>query len=351
MLANNPKGGLDWTLPYMIYVCKLGAFAWDYHDGQISEEKIREDRRMYRITAMPNLLEYYAWMFFFAGYLTGPFSSFNEYISFTNRSMFAETKGQIPSGYKAFFQKILFAAVAFLLVKVNGTYNEKFVLTEEFGEKSMLYKMLYIILSVETGSGKYYFGWGMGEAAATCIGISFNGLDSNGNAKWDRLQMIRFFEFNSASDAKGIIDNWNIPCQLWLKHYVFARLLPHIGFRPAKVLTFIASAFWHGFYPGYYLFFVSGAFLEPLALQMRRALRWRVLNKDGSGKPIKVLYDLGAWIGVFYTIDYLTIGFRMLYFWDGLAAWASVHYMCHVICGVLLVITSFAPSGKEKKVD
>lgn len=47
-----------------------------------------------------------------------------------------------------------------------------------------LFRMLYLLLTVETGSAKYYFAWGIGQAAACCVGISYNGLDENKNAKW-----------------------------------------------------------------------------------------------------------------------------------------------------------------------
>jgi len=350
---NNPSGGLDWTLPYMMYVCKLGAFAWDYHDGQIPEEKIKEDRRKYRIKTLPSIFEYYSWLFFFAGYLTGPFARFNEYKTFNDRTMFAEVKGKIPTSYRSTFGKILVAITAFVLLKINAVYNEKYTLTSEFLEKPFLYRVLYIIFTVETGSAKYYYAWFMGEAAANTIGITFNGLDANGEAKWDRTVMVRLYEFKIADCAKGIIDNWNIPCQHWLKYYVFMRLLPVVGFRWAKVLTFLTSAFWHGFYPGYYLFFLSGAFLEPLAQLLRDNFRPFFVNLDGSPKPNKWLYDFAGWVITFWTINYLTIAFRLLNLQDALTAWKSVYFITHVVGALLLILLPIfgRKTKKPKKVE
>ncbi len=51
-----------------------------------------------------------------------------------------------------------------------------------------------------------------------------------------------------------VLDSWNIQTQIWLKRVCFTRLptMKTIG-------VFALSAVWHGFYPGYYFTFISGA--------------------------------------------------------------------------------------------
>jgi lysophospholipid acyltransferase len=49
----------------------------------------------------------------------------------------------------------------------------------------------------------------------------------------------------------------------WLKNYVFIRVIRRDGgskmiFLPT-FFTFTVAAIWHGFYPGYFIFFLSGA--------------------------------------------------------------------------------------------
>lgn len=49
----------------------------------------------------------------------------------------------------------------------------------------------------------------------------------------------------------------------WLKNYIFLRVIRRVGgskniFLPT-FLTFMVSAIWHGFYPGYFIFFLSAA--------------------------------------------------------------------------------------------
>lgn len=53
---------------------------------------------------------------------------------------------------------------------------------------------------------------------------------------------------------------------MWLKHYVFLRMVrkgQKIGLMPI-LTTFVVSAIWHGFYPGYFLFFISSGLNDYL---------------------------------------------------------------------------------------
>jgi hypothetical protein len=56
--------------------------------------------------------------------------------------------------------------------------------------------------------------------------------------------------------VKSFFDNWNIQTQTWLRRIAYDRL------STGKTLgVMVLSAFWHGFYPGYYVGFVLSAFL------------------------------------------------------------------------------------------
>jgi lysophospholipid acyltransferase len=57
---------------------------------------------------------------------------------------------------------------------------------------------------------------------------------------------------------------------MWLKHYIFLRMLPNKkkgGQATAAFVTFIVSATWHGFYPGFFSFFIAAGFLDFLEKQ------------------------------------------------------------------------------------
>ena len=61
--------------------------------------------------------------------------------------------------------------------------------------------------------------------------------------------------FQTATSLKVLVDNWNIQTGVWLRRVCYSRA----PFSPT-FLTYMLSALWHGYYPGYYLTFVSAAF-------------------------------------------------------------------------------------------
>jgi lysophospholipid acyltransferase len=81
---------------------------------------------------------------------------------------------------------------------------------------------------------------------------------------------IRIYLIESSHKIKDFLENWNISVHLWLKHYVFLRMLkkpaqnsqgnqsrpPRQNMLQPILITFLVSAIWHGFYPGYFFFFV-----------------------------------------------------------------------------------------------
>jgi lysophospholipid acyltransferase len=60
---------------------------------------------------------------------------------------------------------------------------------------------------------------------------------------------------------------------IWLKHYIYNRTLAK-GQKPGLInnlATFIVSAFWHGFYPFYYVMFFFAALLGELSKDIYRS--------------------------------------------------------------------------------
>jgi lysophospholipid acyltransferase len=70
-------------------------------------------------------------------------------------------------------------------------------------------------------------------------------------------------EFATAIDHMPL--NWNIFTGKWLKYYFYTRLLSAGWKRMANPITFLVSAFWHGFYPGYYMLFAFGPLTAIMA--------------------------------------------------------------------------------------
>ena len=105
------------------------------------------------------------------------------------------------------------------------------------------------------------------ECGPIAAGLSFNGYDKETNkAKHDRVQSVNIWKLESSYRIKDFLANWNMSAHMWLKYYIFMRMLPNNkrgkGIIKASMATFIVSAIWHGFYPGFFVFFIAGAILD-----------------------------------------------------------------------------------------
>ena len=79
--------------------------------------------------------------------------------------------------------------------------------------------------------------------------------------------MVLFFYGEFGLNPNENFNYWNRSVHLWLKYSIFIRVinLPYKIFKNnyslAQMITFVFSAFWHGFYTSYYISFILLFFL------------------------------------------------------------------------------------------
>jgi len=81
--------------------------------------------------------------------------------------------------------------------------------------------------------------------------------DRKGEHQWDKFVGVYLLDCELASNANSFLNRWNHRVHIWLKYYISERLAGN-GQRPTTkvyLITFMTSAFWHGFYPFYYVAF------------------------------------------------------------------------------------------------
>jgi lysophospholipid acyltransferase len=179
----------------------------------------------------------------------------------------------------------------------------------------------------------------MAEGACILCGIGFNGYNTDGTLRWDRVINVSPLALETAQNNKEYLEAWNQNTNKWLKNYVYLRITPRgkkPGFRSAMA-TFITSAIWHGFYPGYYLMFVSGGLIQTCGKCMtkkiihetdvdyRRHFRPFFLDSDlETPTKYKKYYDFVCWVVIQTTYNYIAQPFLILTFWDSLRLWARL---------------------------
>jgi lysophospholipid acyltransferase len=110
-----------------------------------------------------------------------------------------------------------------------------------------------------------------------CIasGLAFNGYNEDCKSikltfilekpLFDRVKTIGLRINITGYDIKTLYANWNMMTSSWLKHYVYIRILRKQTKKSEAmpiIATFAVSAVWHGFYPGYFIFFFASAIAD-----------------------------------------------------------------------------------------
>jgi lysophospholipid acyltransferase len=169
-----------------------------------------------------------------------------------------------PAAWKA--ATGLFWIFAFL--KFSGWYYPEFLTGDEYTSHNFLYRVWVLYMLNFTARLKYYGVWALTEGACILSGLGFKGVDPvTGRVSWDRLQNVSPWGVESAQNTRAYLASWNINTNNWLRNYIYLRVTPR-GMKPgfrASMATFVTSAFWHGFYPGYYLTFVLASFVQTVA--------------------------------------------------------------------------------------
>jgi len=353
---------LDWTLPQMILTCKLGALGFNYYDGtQVSDLKqLKPDQAKTRITKLPNPLEFYSYVFFFVGFLTGPWGELKEYQDFTTKEMYADNKGQIPSATSFVLRRVVMAMAGYICFQLSKVISAVYITTDEFLTHSLGYRIVYYYIACELAFSKYYLAWYLGEGACALVGLSYNGKDKDGTPRWDRIQMVDILRWKLARNTRELVAYWNMMIAKWLKFHIHFRVLHSkmfgvvFGHTAARAVTFAASAFWHGLYPGYYFFFLGSSllWLECDDLLMYKLKPWIVDEKGQFKYPHTTIYRTLGTIFSYLSLMYNVMSFHLLSYDRAVRGYASINYLGHIIVVSLIVYLKFIDPlifGKPRK--
>lgn len=203
----------------------------------------------------------------------------------TDPSKRPQTRKQrkIPrSGRPATVKAIIGLIWIFLFLKLSGWYNAERVLGDEFKQHGFFRRIFVLHMLGFTSRLKYYGVWYLTEGACILSGVGYKGVDpKTGRIQWDRLQNVNPWGIETAQNTRAYLGNWNMNTNNWLRNYMYLRVTrkgKKPGFR-ASLATFVTSAVWHGFYPGYYLSFLLAAFLQTVSKSKQQG------NTHGYSRP------------------------------------------------------------------
>jgi lysophospholipid acyltransferase len=327
------KGGMDSTGSMMVLTLKVSSAAFNYQDGLLTDEKsLRDAQKKYRLTTLPSFLAYLGYCFNCGSHLVGPVTELRDYMDWTeNRGLWdPKSPRPPPSPYTPAFLATIKAFICMgLYMCITGAYPLSFATTPEFLEWGYWHRVWYQYMCGFGARWKYYFIWSLSEAAVIISGFGFSGWTTvapseQPKALWSRAQNVEILNVELATSAAEIPKYWNIHVSVWLRHYVYERLVvkgKRPGFRQL-LATQVVSAVWHGLYTGYLLFFINSALMIAGA---------RVLYKWQQAIPKSnfLAVNLGAFAGFFYTafvLNLTAMGFLVLYYADTITIYRSVYY-------------------------
>lgn len=242
---------MDISVIMMSNVNKYSLFAFSYQDGHTPLNKLSKEQTKERLEKLPSFFRFLGYCQFLPASpisIAFPYKVYDDYMELRNQYT------AIPSPWKMVLHDFGFAL---LMVPIYVFHMLYFPLSElqspEFATKGCLHIIVFSFVSIVTLRFKYYFGWKLSLVPIHASGISYQ-KHENGTSDWKLIQTCNPLKVEQTVHVREKIANWNMTCQEWLRKCVYERC--HFKNKIfGQLLTFMVSAFWHGYYGGYYISF------------------------------------------------------------------------------------------------
>ncbi|MCJ1260253.1 lysophospholipid acyltransferase [Lobaria immixta] len=361
--ANAPDK-VDITGAQMVLVMKLTAFCWNVQDGRLPPKDLADFQRERALTQLPSVLDFAGYVLFFPSLFAGPSFDYVDYRRWIETTMFEVPPGTDPasrprtrkkrkiprSGTPAAMKAAMGGVWIFLFLKFSVWYNADLVLSDQYVQYGFFRRVWILQMLGFSTRMKYYGVWYLTEGACILSGMGYKGIETKtGRVRWNRLQNVNPWGIETAQNSRAYLENWNMNTNNWLRNYMYLRVTPKgkkPGFR-ASLATFVTSAVWHGFYPGYYLSFILAAFLQTVAKNFRRYVRPFFLTPDGQRPtPYKIYYDVVCYFTTQVAFCFTTAPFVLLTLPTSLLVWSRVYF--YAVIGTAASMALFASPAKPQ---
>uniref|UniRef100_A0A0X3PLF5 Lysophospholipid acyltransferase 2 n=1 Tax=Schistocephalus solidus TaxID=70667 RepID=A0A0X3PLF5_SCHSO len=287
MLSTDLRNSVvDVTAPLMVQTQKLSSIAFNLYDGDIlkrGQKTARSIHELHAISERPRLLHLLSYLLCYQNSMVGPFVFFSDYLCFIegreedqvtteeDRDLFIKHKEDIRTPKRVLKNQLLCALFhTSLLVYATGRYNPQYFISEEFQRLGIFRKYFWLTLGCFYFRQRFYCAWAISATTMLAAGFGFSGFKpGTAEPEYRNAINIRFFDIELGTNTKGMFDGWNIGTTRWLRECVYDRVPKQFS----VVAVFFVSAFWHGFYPVYYLCFLTAALLTSTGRLCRRRLR------------------------------------------------------------------------------
>ncbi|XP_063611150.1 lysophospholipid acyltransferase 6-like [Penaeus indicus] len=344
---------IDVTGPMMIMVQKATSLAYSLHDGLsgLKDEELTQLQKEMVVRKKPTALEYFGYMLNFHSILAGPYFMFADYQDFVEGTHYAKralqtvvpassldsNRNKSPSESKladtklntrpedepnptpvAMYKALVSAFNAFVTVYFLPKFPISFITDPKFFQMNFFSQTFYILAVTSLTRHVYYTGWMLGDSICNMSGMGFNGYNADGQPQWNLVSNVDILGVEFGLSLRDTLEAWNSGTMKWLRFMVYERAPTQ-----KTLFTYMLSSIWHGFYPGYYITFVSGAFFTIAARNVRRSVRPYFMTR---GPVLKKVYDLLTCVTTRLCLAYFTFPFILLRFWGSIAVYREMFF-------------------------
>jgi len=352
---------LDWSLSGMLMTLRIAGALWSLRDGKVQAEdkeaKLSKLQKEAALNREISFLEFFGFSFYFPGVVVGPFGDLKQYLAFINYEGIYEallpqsdkkegkrvTLAQLAS-HKGFLSRvfIVFLSLAFFYVFSMFVPEDDLYVPEFRDRFNLPIRVIFAVLAIEVGNAKYYFTWSCGEIGTILSGLSFNGFTEDGSFDVEGSVQLQLLKFKTITDPKDISKYWSMSPQHYLRKDLFDRVKQITGsYVFANLCTFLFSAFWHGVYPGYYLFFLHACIFSLILSDLKHRILVHFIQ-DENGAPrnptVSTIFNVICCISTNMLLDYVIIPFRAMSVERSMNAWGGLYYIGHILSAVALVV-------------
>ncbi|PAA84855.1 hypothetical protein BOX15_Mlig029102g2 [Macrostomum lignano] len=330
-------GTVDFTAPVMISTQKLTALAFSLHDySRKDRDRLPEENQRLMVEKKPTLLQLASFVFFFHGVVVGPISFYSEYIHFMEEQpLNFKARGR----KRALVRHMLLTLVLVSLMLVLAPRWQPDTLLDYAQQRPFLVRVFLTYLVMMVARLKYYFAWNLGSCIQLAAGYGYDRQKED----WTGIKNVSIMGLEAATSMRSYIDAWNTSTNAWLRLLAYSRLPPKFK----MIGTFVLSAMWHGFYPGYYFTFLFAVPTTVAARRIRRIFRPRFLAANQL-----LLYHVITWFCTQLILAYIVVPFTLLHlnlvlsYYHGTMMWTG-----HIVVFVALAATFVLPAPPRSKVD
>lgn len=325
---------IDFTTPQLLVTQKMMNIAFALYDSSRDPATLTDEQKQRKLDKPPTVSEFYGYVFCLHTLLAGPATDYNDYLTWIDGTKLSGKKANVVFPVVKKILGAVLCAICFVVLLPN-------LPVEKHGVKDWLYShphyfvLGYNVLSLYLVRHRYYFAWTLGDAGCNAAGFGYSGLDGKGNQVWDSVLNLDYIAVEVPLNFRSAMTGWNKATSNWLRRCVYERVPKSI----ATPSAFFMSAIWHGYYPGYYLTFMSCGLWNEVARLLRRHIRPLIIpTKEAEKSVTAYVYHACSLSLTVTSLNYLATPFLLLSAEKSIQYWMYWGFVPHIISLALYVL-------------